>query len=118
MVLDVSDVLNTVMQFLKWNRNIHWQWVISCGYRTSPTKLLMAEMTDILSLNNGVAISGCLQCATSAIFEMFRGIKISLCPTSQGRMPAYTNRTLQDGLEIYGFSHFWVQPLATFSSGV
>lgn len=33
---------------------------ISCGYRTYPTELLMAEMIDILSLNNGVAIPCCL----------------------------------------------------------
>lgn len=55
---------------------------------------------DILSLNNGVAISGCLQSATSAIFEMLRSIKISLCPTSWGRMLSYKNRKLQDGLKM------------------
>ena len=54
MFLDVSDLLNTVRQFLSWNVNMHWQRLISCGYRTYPTELLMAEMIDILSLNNGV----------------------------------------------------------------
>lgn len=56
MLLDVSDVLNTVRQFLSWNINMHWQSLIPCGYRAYPTELLMAEMIDILSLNNGVAI--------------------------------------------------------------
>ena len=89
MFLDVSDVLNAVRQFLSWNINMHWQRLISCGLRTSPAELLMAEMIDILSLNNGVAISCCLQSATRAISEMFRSIKLSVCSISWGRMPSY-----------------------------
>lgn len=60
-------------------------------YRASPTEVLMAEMIDILSLNNGVAISCCLQSATRAISEMFRSIKPSFCIISQGGMPYYKN---------------------------
>lgn len=57
---------------------MQWQELISCGYRTFPTELLQAEMIDILSLNNGVAISSCLQSATCAISEMFRKIKVTV----------------------------------------
>lgn len=86
MFLDVSDLLNTVRQFLSWNINMHWQRLISCGYRTYPTELLMAEMIDILSLNNGVAIPCRLQSATRAISEMFRSIKLSACTITCGRI--------------------------------
>ncbi len=86
MFLDVSDLLNTVRQFLSWNINMHWQTLISCGERTYPTELLMAEMIDILSLNNSVADPCCLQSATRAISEMLRSIKLSVCAISWGRI--------------------------------
>lgn len=82
MFFDVSDLWSTVRQFLSWNINMHWQRLISCGYRTYPTELLMAEMIDILSLNNGVVIPCCLQSATRAISEMLRSIKLSVCTIS------------------------------------
>ncbi len=92
MFLDVSDLWRTVKQFLSWNINMHWQRLISCGYRTYPTELLTAEMIDILSLNNGVAIPCCLQSATCAISETLRSIKLSVCTISWGRISSYKNR--------------------------
>lgn len=57
---------------------MHWQRLMSCGYRTYPAALLMAEMIDILSLNNGVAIPCCLQSATRAISETLQSIKLQV----------------------------------------
>lgn len=109
MFFDVSEMCSTVRQFLSWNINMHWQRLISCGYRTYPTELLMAEMTDILSLNNGVAIPCCLQSATGAISEMLRSIKLSVCTINWGRISSYKNRMLQGGLRMYSFIHFRIQ---------
>lgn len=61
---------------------MHWQRLKYCGYRTYPTELLMAEMIDILSLNNGVAMPCCRQSATGAISKMFRSIKLTVCTIS------------------------------------
>lgn len=101
MLLDVSDVLNTVRQFLSWNINMHWQSLIPCGYRAYPTELLMAEMIDILSLNNGVAIWCCLQSATRAVSAMFWSIRLSGFSVHWGRMSSCKCWMLQDSLRIY-----------------
>lgn len=106
MFLDVSDLLNRVRQFLSWNINMHWQRLISCGYRTYPTELLMAEMIDVLSLNNGVAIPCCLQSATRAISEMLRRIKISFCAISWSRVSFCKNWVFQGDLTTDTFIHF------------
>lgn len=117
-LLDVSDVLNTVRQFLSWSINMHWQRLIPCGYRAYPTELLMAEMIDILSLNNGVAISCCLQSATRAISAMFRSIKLSAFSVRWGRMPSYKCWMLQDSLRVYAITILESEPLSKFSSTV
>lgn len=116
MFLDVPYLLNGVRQFLSWNINMHWQRLVSCGYRTYPTELLMAEMIDILSLNNGVAIPCSLQSATGAISEMLRSIKLSVCTISWGRISSCKNWMLQGGLRMHAFIHIWIKNLCT--SGV
>lgn len=93
---------------------MHWQRLVSCGYRTYPTELLMAEMIDILSLNNGVAIPCCLQSATRASSEMLRSIKLSVCAISRGRSSSYKNSVLQGGLRTHAFIQTSVQVVYTF----
>lgn len=43
MFLDVSNVLSAARQFLRWNKNIHWQRHIPCGCRTYSTEVLMVK---------------------------------------------------------------------------
>lgn len=88
---NVLGCFKSVRQFLSWNINMHWQRLISCGYRTYPTELLMAEMIDILSLNNGLAIPCCLQSATRAISKMLKSIRLLVCTTSWRRISSYKN---------------------------
>lgn len=76
----------------------------------------MAEMIDILSLNNGVAISCCLQSATRAISAMFRSIKLSAFSVHWGRMPSFKCWMLQDSLRMYTITILKFEPLSKFYS--
>lgn len=77
-------------------------------------------MIDILSLNNGVAISSCLQSATCAISEMFRKIKVTVYTITWDNMPSYENWMTMSpmflaSLESHTLSRFFmVCKLCTF----